>query len=165
MLTLGIIVWPEVVGAVGTLIGSIGIVAALTYTARQTRSIGNQARLQREEAERDSELQQANLELRLMELTISIDEIFLSRPALRPYFYENRALGWWSLRKRRAEVVSVAEVLVDFVDAIAGLRRHGQISDRNYENWRIFTESYYQQSPAIRALWKHWGEFYLPETA
>jgi hypothetical protein len=157
--------WPEVIQAIATTVGSVGVVAALIYTARQTRSLSNQARFQSEEAERNSELQRANLEMRLMELTISIDKIFLDRPFLRPYFYENKALSWRSSRRRRAEVISIAETLIDFVDTIAGLRRHEQISDRNYENWRIFTESYYQQSPAVRELWAHWGSFFLPETA
>jgi len=165
MSTASAIAWPEVMQAFGTLIGSIGVVAALAYTARQTRSIGNQARLQLEEAERDTDLQQANLELRLMELTIAIDKLFLDDPWLRPYFYEDRDLAWWSSGRRRAQVLSVAEVLIDFTDAIAGLRRHGQMSDRDYRNWKTFTESYYRNSPAIRVVWERWGEFFLPETA
>lgn len=157
--------WPETVEAAATCIGSIGVVCALIYTARQTRVIGEQARLQNAEAERNIDVQRGGLELRLMELTISIDRIFLERPSLRSYIYENRPLRWCTPPRRRAEVVTVAEIMIDFVDTIAGLRRHGQISDRNYENWRIFTESYYQQSPAIRELWEHWGEFFLPETS
>jgi hypothetical protein len=163
--TLAVVAWPEVVGALATLVGSIGVVAALIYAARQTRSVSDQTRLQREEAERDGELQRAKLELRLLELTMGMDEVFLRRPALRPYFYENRSLSIWALPRRRAEVTSVAEMMIDFVDAIAGLRRHGQITDRNYANWRIFTQSYYEQSPTIRALWEEWGDYFLPETS
>lgn len=162
---IGTILWPEAVEATATVVGSIGVVAALTYTARQTHALRNQANLQREEAARNVEVQQASLEIRLIELTISIDKLFLDRPHLRPFFYENRRLPWWMGRKRRVEVIATAEVMIDFVDAIASLRRHGQISDRDYENWRVFTEGYYQQSPAVRDLWDHWGEFYMPETA
>jgi hypothetical protein len=162
---LGLIAWPEVVIAFATLLGSVGVVAALIYTARQTRSVSDQTRLQREEAEREGELQRAKLELRLLELTIGIDEVFLRRPALRPYFYENRALSPLTRPRRRAEVTSVAEMMIDFVDAIAGLRRHGQITDHHYANWRVFTASYYSQSPTIRSLWEQWGEYFPPETS
>ncbi|HSS32532.1 MAG TPA: hypothetical protein VLL27_04560 [Solirubrobacterales bacterium] len=162
---IGAVTWAEGLEAGATVLGSVGVVAALAYTARQTHAISNQAQLQVDEAQRNVELQRANLELQLMELTISLDRVFLDRPSLRPYFYENRPLRWWNSAKRRAEVISVAEIVIDFVDSVACLRRHGQISDRDYENWRVFTESYHQQSPAVRQLWRHWGEFYLPETA
>lgn len=49
--------WPEIVEATATAVGSIGVVAALTYTARQTHALRNQANLQRDEAERNVEVQ------------------------------------------------------------------------------------------------------------
>lgn len=156
--------WQSTTQAAASAVGSVGIIAALIYSARQTVALTDQAELQRKGAERGVDVQRASLELRLMELTLAMDRIFLQHPHLRPYFYRGRRLRSWTSPRRASGGHFNRRVHDRLVDAVAGLRRHDLISDRDYENWRIFTHNYYEHSPTTRMLWSQYGHAYLPGT-
>lgn len=99
---------------------------------------------------------------RLFDLQLGFDRIFIERPELRPYFYDNRPLP--RRRKLRNTVLSVAELMLDVADVVGNQRKHGQLLEADYEWWAFAFRAYFASSPAIRVLWREWQHLYPPET-
>jgi len=81
--------WTAITQALAGAVGAVGIIAALIFSALQTRALRVQVTSQRDEQVRSVTVAQAPLELRLLQVILDIDNVFVERPWLRPFFYSD----------------------------------------------------------------------------
>jgi hypothetical protein len=148
--------------AFGSVGGGAGVIAAVVFAALQTGALRRQLESRREEQALGTRVAQAALELRLLQVVIDIDQIFIESAWLRPYFYSDEEIPVAS--HTAAIVISVAETIIDFAEMVSGQHRYDQITEANYENWRRFLRAYYDTSPAIRHCWAYFGAWYSSDT-
>jgi hypothetical protein len=89
--------------------------------------------------------------------------IFVERPELRPFFFDDVDLP--AAGETRDRVLAVAELYLDLAEGVASAKRHGQLTGGDYEAWRREFHDYFERSPAVRQLWTGNRATYLPETA
>jgi hypothetical protein len=141
--------WAEIALIAVSGIGSMAVVAALVYSARQAKTL--QAQLAHQIGQADEALiaQRAANDLKLMEHAMALDRVFVDAPELRGFFYE----GWEppvdSLE--RARVMATAELIVDLADTVASMVRHGQLDEKDVTAWRSALQGY-GRSPAVRLV-------------
>lgn len=148
--------------AVGTTVSGIGVIVAIVYAARQAGSLAREVQAFESEQRRSLRVRQASLDMRLLELMLAFDRIFIDQPDLRPYIYEQAPLP--DDPRKYDQVVSVAELLLDLADIVSNQRRHGQLDDVDYELWAEAFRSYYASSPAVRLVLSEWADLYRAET-
>lgn len=155
--------WTDTVVAVSTAAGTIGILGALIFAALQTRALRHQLSLSNTQNARATSLEQAALDIQLMERIIEVDHVFIEHPDLREYFFEGRRTP--STNPDRARVLAVADLIMDVADSVASVRRHGHMLDEDYEAWKGALHGYFAESPAMRDLWPETGHHYGPGTS
>jgi hypothetical protein len=155
--------WTDTVVAVSTVAGTIAIFGALIFAALQTRALQHQLTLSNKENERASSLEQASLDIQLMERIIEVDHVFIEHPEMREYFFEGTETP--ATNPKRAKVLAVADLIMDVADSVASARRHGHMLDEDYEAWKSALRSYFADSPAMQDLWPKTGPHYGPGTA
>lgn len=69
-------------------VGSVAVAAALGYTGVQTHTLREQLRLAKRQADDALITQRAGNDLALMAHVLALDRLFIDRPSLRKYFYE-----------------------------------------------------------------------------
>lgn len=157
------VVWTDTLMAVSTAVGTVGILGALLFAALQTRALREQLALANVQNERVASLEQASLDIQLMERVMDVDHVFIERPGLREYFFDGTDTPSGSLE--RARVFAVADLITDLADAVASARRHGHMRDEDYDAWRNALRNYFENSPAMQELWPEIGEYYGPGTS
>jgi len=155
--------WTDTVVAVSTAAGTIGILGALIFAALQTRALRHQLSLSNAQNKRATSLEQAALDIQLMERIIEVDHVFIEHPDLREYFFEDTKTP--STNPDRARVLAVADLIMDVADSVASVRRHGHMLDEDYEAWKGALHNYFAHSPAMRDLWPEIGHHYGPGTS
>lgn len=138
--------WTDVAQTVAAVTGVIGVVAALVFSAEQTRR-------QRREYRRSVAVQRAQLDLDLMSKILALDQVFVERPRLYPYFNENRPLPQDDVELRN-EALLCAELVIDVVGTVGVQAKLGQITAIDLDEWASFLRTYYAESPAVRAVFK-----------
>lgn len=103
--------------------------------------------LDREQAQLALKAHRANNDLQLMAHTMALDRVFIENPDLRPYFYEGEPIP--DDEPLRGRVLSTAELIVDLVDTVASMLRHGQLDDEDIGPWGLAL-AWYGRSPAVR---------------
>lgn len=141
--------WSEAVQAIAAVLGVVGIGGALVYSGLQARGLQQQIQMQTEADERGRLVERAQLDLSLMRLMMDLDILFVERPHLYPYFNDNEAIPPQG-GELRGEVLSCAELILDYADMIARQQRCGQIPKEDEEGWIELLSSYYAGSPAVR---------------
>ncbi len=157
------VVWTDTLLAVSTAAGTLGILGALIFAALQTRALRKQLSLANVQNERATSLEQASLDIQLMERIMDVDHVFIDRPELRKYFFEGAPTPLTD--PERARVLAVADLIMDVADAAASARRHGHMLDEDYQAWKHALHNYFHNSPAMRELWPETGQFYGPGTS
>jgi hypothetical protein len=91
----------------------------------------------------------------LYEQYVEVGKIFLERPQLRPYFYNDRAVDERAPdgEKTLAEVEIVAELMTGLLEH-AALQRHSMPRRIYEECWQAYTNERFEKSPALRAFWE-----------
>jgi hypothetical protein len=87
---------------------------------------------------------------------MSIDQLFVERPELRPYFYGNKPPPTEEIERER--VAAFAELFVDFMDNLVGQTPH--IPEHLGESWRAYFRAVASTSPAIREFWRAHRDWY-----
>jgi hypothetical protein len=151
--------WSEVIQAVAAVLGVVGIGGALVYSGLQAKGLQQQVQMQTEADERGRRVEQAQLDLSLMSLMMELDTLFVERPHLYPYFNDNEAIPHENACLR-SEVLSCAELILDYADMIARQQRCGQIPDDDEKGWIELLSSYYEGSPAVRDQFKRFERGY-----
>jgi hypothetical protein len=141
--------WSEVVQAIAGVFGVVGIGGALVYSGLQARGLQRQIQMQTNADERGRLVERAQLDLNLMRLMMDLDILFVERPHLYPYFNDNEAIPPED-GVLRGEVLSCAEIILDYADMIARQQRCGQIPKEDEAGWIELLSSYYAGSPAVR---------------
>ena len=130
-------------------------VAGVAVGVQQANEIGQQLKQQ-------VAIEQGATDRELLSAIRDIDAMFVDAPKLRPYFYGGIPLP--GARLERARVLAAAERLLDTADAVASARRHGLLSSEDWADWRAAFHSYYDESPALRIVWRDYAYFYSDET-
>jgi hypothetical protein len=96
------------------------------------------------------------------ELALDIDRIFIEHPAVRPYFYDNRALhnavdkGGEELNSR---VLAVGEFILDALECIwQSTKQVSEDGEDDKEAWRSYIVRVFQQSIV---LWDLYTEYQI----
>lgn len=152
--------WSEVVQAVAAVLGVAGIGGALVYSGLQTRGLQRQVQMQAEADERGRRVERAQLDLNLMRLMMDLDVLFVERPHLYPHFNDNEEIPVEA--ELRGEVLSCAELILDYADMIARQQRCGQIPEEDEDGWIELLSSYYEGSPAVRDQFDRFQRGYQP---
>jgi hypothetical protein len=99
----------------------------------------------------------------LYEQYVDVAKLFLERPELRPYFYEERVVDEEAPggERTKAEVEILAELMTGLLEHAALQRR--SIPTKIYvECWRAYTKERFK-SPALRAFWSKNKTWYASE--
>lgn len=153
----------ESVVAACTVVGTAGVLGALVFSGLQTRWLRKQLMLANEQNQRTTSLEQASLDLQLMECIMEVDRVFIEWPEMHEFFFEDSPTPLEN--PDRARVLAIADLLLDVTDSVASARRHGHMLDEDYEAWRGALRNYFANSPAMRDLWPEFGYCYGPGTA
>lgn len=162
---------PDVIAAISTdsvvvactVAGTAGVLGALVFSGLQTLWLRKQLALANEQNRRMTSLEQASLDLQLMECIMEVDRVFIEWPGMREFFFEGSPTPLEN--PDRARVLAVADLLMDVADSVASARRHGHMLDEDYEAWKGALRNYFSNSPAMRDLWPELGHCYGPGTA
>ncbi len=76
-----------------------------------------------------------------------LDRIFIDRPELRPFFYENR--DWPSKKLLRDRVTSVAERKLDFIDFWFTSALQMNLKRYDMQSWRNYFQRSFKQSRVL----------------
>jgi len=84
--------------------------------------------------------------------TLEMDKVFLERPHLRPYFYDNEDLSKIRDKKTLREVMSVAEYQLDFFDLVMTQLDYiptDKDSPEDKVTWKKYIVDSFANSPAL----------------
>lgn len=143
---------PDWLSAIATVVSDVLVAASIVFAAFQWREAARQTK-RAATAISSAAYQGVNAQLQ------EVDMIFVDRPELRPYFYENEELP--PDKRERDRVLAVAELLVDFMDNIV-TQCHAMPADHR-ELWFAYFRDQHDSSPAIRAYWQESSRWYQPE--
>ncbi len=148
--------WERAIAAVG----AIGVVFAVWSGMVELRRSNN---LQREQ----NRLELAAMDSHLGEVMMDIDRHFVAYPWLRKYFYAYRRTQARPPQTGhlRAQVLSTAEMLIDFADDAASYVRERKMPKDDALHWRKIVSAYFRESPALRTAWRRYHAAYSPNTA
>jgi hypothetical protein len=135
-------------------LGTVALVAtaAAVFEATVTRS----------QLDEQIAVEAGSIDQQLLAAIRDVDRLFIGKPWLRPYFYADRPEP--ADRSDLRVVRATAELLLDTLDGAASARRHGLLSDEDWDDWKAAGHSYYRGSPALRGAWERLRRFYSPET-
>jgi len=115
------------------------------------------------------ELSKASMKSSMYEImngqTLEMDKIFLERPYLRPYFYENKNPAAIRDEKTRNEVMIVAEYQLDFFDMVMTQLDYiptDKDSAVDKANWRKYFIDSFATSPALCHSLDENADWYMP---
>jgi len=91
---------------------------------------------------------------------MQINRLFVDRPSLRPYFYEDRELAEES-PEERDRIDATAELFVNFIDNV--LTQMPLLPGHLAQPWRTYFASVTTTSPVLREFWKRHREWYSEE--
>jgi len=139
----------EWVAAIAASISAILVPAALWLAARQWREMARQT--ERSVVAIKSSIYQS-FASQLQEIAL----LFVDRPELRQYFYDNREPP----RNGRdaTQVRALAAVFLDFMDTVAV--QVAAIPEHDRDVWFRFFQDLMRTSPAIRKCWNETSEWY-----
>jgi hypothetical protein len=111
-----------------------------------------------------TDLRQGELNARLNDRMLEVDRFFVEHARLRPYFYAGKPLP--TRGPRRGQVLSAAEMLIDFAAVLASYQDRNMLTDEDLQKWRSNLSTYFSDSPAMQHSWrKYAGEMYDLTTA
>jgi hypothetical protein len=142
-------------------IGSCAVAAALGYAAVQTRTVREQLKLARHQAENALTTHHAANDLALMTHILSLDRLFVEHPELRKYFYERVPVP--TEEPMRSRVLSTAELVIDTAEAVTNLIRLKQLTPQDEAIWTAALE-FYGRSPAVREAFEGLNACWRAET-
>ena len=90
------------------------------------------------------------------QLMIEIDRLFVDRPELKPYFYRNKPISKDDPEYER--VMSVAEILLDFMDFVTAVEP--ALPEYDWDSWKCYFQELAGTSPALRLYWEECGHWY-----
>jgi hypothetical protein len=91
---------------------------------------------------------------------LQINRLFVDRPSLRPYFYEEQELDRESTEERK-RIEATAELFISFIDNV--LTQMPLLPSHLAQPWRTYFASVTTSSPALREFWKRHREWYSDE--
>lgn len=153
--------WTDIASIVVSALGTAAVAGALVYYGQQTKALRTQVALQTEQAARSLTSSRAGLDLRLMELVMSLDRLFIEEPELRPYFYDGLPVP--DDNPVRNRVLATGELIADLAETVLSGARHGQLDPEDERAWRVALH-WYARSPAVRFVAERMREAYRPST-
>lgn len=136
--------WELIQGIVGVL-GFLGLVVSVGLLIMQTRIAARATR--------------AGVYQNVLVQMIDIDLFFIDHPELKPFFYNNMEIS--EEHPDYDRVLSVAEMLVDFIDGVFVLAP--SMPEYPWHTWERYFRDLFASSPVLRKYWALYGDWY-PET-
>jgi hypothetical protein len=115
--------------------------------------------------EEENRLRQAQFDSHLNEVMMGLDRHFVSRPALRPFFYSPHGESLPEREPLRAEALGTAELIIDFASDVSAYTQSQKMGSRSREQWARITRSYFSESAVIRFAWRSFHDAYDESTA
>jgi GNAT superfamily N-acetyltransferase len=139
--------WTDIVQATAAVVGVIGVVGALTFSAWQIR-------LQRIDQRKALGVQEAQRALSLMKLLIDVERTLVERPHLAPYFQSGSAQSIKELPAEgnplRDEVLACGLLFTDFAEAVGWQIETEQMSAEGRDGWRDYFTMLCRNNEAVR---------------
>jgi hypothetical protein len=107
---------------------------------------------------------QAQLDSSLQRDMIDLDQKFVDKPTLDPYF-NGRAVPPATRPLMRARVLAMGNRVIDLADEIASYMRERTMSWANRKKWASIMRDYFNDGPAVRLAWRHYAHEYSATTA
>jgi hypothetical protein len=148
----------SVTDVAATVVGALGVPAvfgALFYAAQQAKLHRAQVELQTQQEARTATTSRAALDLQLIRMAVSLDQLFIDSPDLRPFIYDAQVQRW--------RVLAIAELIVDLADAVGSMVRHDQLHPDDERAWAEAI-GWYGRSPAVRYIAEQYADIYRPPT-
>jgi GNAT superfamily N-acetyltransferase len=143
--------WTDIVQACAAVIGVLGVVGALVYSALQIR-------LQRIDQRTALGVQMAQRALSLMQILIDIERTLVERPHLAPYFQSGAARRGSELPPvgdpLREEVLACALLFTDFAETVGWQIETKQMSPEGRDGWRDYFAMLRRNNDAVRHVAK-----------
>jgi SAM-dependent methyltransferase len=134
----------------------VAIFAAMTGTVA-TATAAWQASLLRRQLRQDNRVRSAVLHQGLANHFIQLDLIFVERPHLRQYFYDNVDP---TETEAQAQAMALAEYIVDMAESCVAAE--GALPDLAGD-WDEFLGHLFRSSPPLRAYWAEFGHLFPAE--
>ena len=94
----------------------------------------------------------SNSASKLYDQYLKLNELFLGKPALRPYFYDNKPVPQQETEELKTQVASMAEAIMGILEH-AALQRRNLPSKSWQQCWKTFTKDRLQTSPSMRQFY------------
>lgn len=130
---LGTLNW-EAVSAVGAWVGPVVTIIGFILVARQLR--GERIALETQTG------------WQIYELSLSVLNMFVEHPELRPYFYDNKPVP--DLESEKNQVLAAAEVVADHLENIVLSRK--SLGEETYAVWVKYMAGIYRKSPVLQGF-------------
>ncbi len=147
--------WTDIVGAGAAVVGVIGVVSTLGYSAVQNRRAA-------EDQHEALQVQMAQRALSLMQLLIDIERVLVERTYLAPYFQSGQELP--KVDRLRNEVLAYALLFSDFGETVGWQINNDQMSKEGALGWKMYLEGLHEKSAAVRHVLKRDGPILAGET-
>jgi hypothetical protein len=132
---------------------SLAILAAITSIIATCASAW-QAYLLRRQLRQDDQIREASIYQAIAGYFMQLDLLFIERPHLRPYFYEN-------VEPTDLEASQQASALAEYiVDMAESCMATDHIAHQLSGDWDEYFGHLYKNSPALRNYWADFGHFF-----
>lgn len=143
-------------GWVGLVVQAGAAVFGLPAVAISVLLLTRQTKAEAAATERRAIAEEATVYHSLIQLNFAIDQLFIERPELRPYYYNNTAIRPGDAEYGR--VMSIAEMMVDFMDAVVAQKN--RLGDDLAYSYLAYFADLFRLSPALRQYWIDCGHWY-----
>jgi hypothetical protein len=152
----------EAVAGIAALVGLFALVCQVRHLASQTKYQGDQTKNQADQIKYQGDAIRASVIQGITTQMLTIDQVFVEYPQLRPFFYEiNLPLPEDHPEHDRA--LSIAEMLVDLIDSVISLKDHLG-SDVAQRGWQKYAHELYTRSVLLHDYVDSHEAWYMPDT-
>ncbi len=152
----------EAVAGIAALVGLFALAFQVRQLASQTKYQGDQTKNQADQIKYQGDAIRASVIQGITTQMLTIDQVFVEYPQLRPFFYEDN-VPFPKDHPEYGRALSAAEMLVDLIDCVVSLKDHMR-ADIDQPGWHEYAYELYTQSVPLRNYVNRYKDWYTPET-
>jgi hypothetical protein len=138
--------------------GFILILRSINLNQQQVSINTDHLRLNTSQAARLEKYQRANVQNSIFGHVNTLNQVFMDKPYLRPYFYGGKAID--EKDARYLEVSALAEMMIDVFDLISGQNRYFPEYWESPEAWDEWIIDMFSNSPILRDTYDKYSHWY-----
>jgi hypothetical protein len=138
--------------------GFILIIRSINLNQQQVSINTEQLRLNTSQAARLEKYQRASVQNSIVSHVNTLNQVFMDKPYLRPYFYEDKPID--EKDARYLEVSATAEMMLDVFDLISGQNRYFPEYWESPEAWDEWIMDMFSTSPILRDTYDKYSHWY-----